>query len=467
MAETTNDRKIFSLAEVSLSIQKTLSERYKSVFWVKAEMNKLNHYPQSGHCYPDLVEKKDGKVIAQLRSTLWRDDYNRINRDFLRIVRTPLKDGIQMLFCARVLFDPVHGLSLRIMDIDPSFSLGELEREKQETIDHLRSDGVFEQNRNLSMPLVPQRIAIVSVQTSKGYADFLNVIEGNVWGYKIFHVLFPSLLQGDRAVESMLYQLKRIKKVVDHFDAVAIIRGGGGEVGLSCFNNYSLAREIATFPIPVITGIGHATNETVVEIIAHRNSITPTDLANYLLEHFREFASDVERLERAIVQNTRQILRQEKQTFGSAIKLFKSVANTMLLQQRHEIQHISQSLLHESSVWIKERKDEMYEMVYDLGKVSNQFCNQRKQKIQSISFGLEKDVAIQLVHQKNNLQNLARSVDQMNPLKVLDRGYSITTYKGKVIKDISLIQVGDEIDTRLAAGTVKSTVTAKTNEGNE
>src|SRR5687767_13243750 len=119
MADITNDRKIFSLAEVSLSIQKTLGDRYRSVFWVKAEMNKLNHYPHSGHCYPDLVEKKNGKIIAQLRSTLWRDDYNRINRDFLRIVRTPLKDGIQMLFCARILFDPVHGLSLRIVDIDP------------------------------------------------------------------------------------------------------------------------------------------------------------------------------------------------------------------------------------------------------------------------------------------------------------------------------------------------------------
>ena len=284
MPETVADRSIFSLLEVTRSIQKTLADRYGSSFWVKAEMNKLNHYPHSGHCYPDLVEKKDGKVIAQLRSVLWKDDYLRINHSFLRLVKTPLKDGISMLFCARITFDPVHGLSLRIIDIDPAFSLGELEREKIETLEKLRAAGIFDRNKNLKIEPVPQRIAIISVETSKGYADFQKVIANNAWGYRFFHFLFPSVLQGDRAVESIVYQLNRIRKVISHFDAVAIIRGGGGEVGLSCFNDYELASEIALFPLPVITGIGHATNETVVEMIAYKNAITPTDLANYLLD---------------------------------------------------------------------------------------------------------------------------------------------------------------------------------------
>lgn len=227
MPETVNDKQVFSLLEVTKSIQKTLTERYKSSFWVKAEMNKLNYYKQSGHCYPELVEKKDGKVIAQIRSCLWKDDYNRSNNNFLQILKEPLKDGIKILFQAKILFDPAYGLSLLIMNIDPSYTLGDLEREKQETINQLREENIFGRNKILKLPLLPQRIAIISVETSKGYADFLRVIETNPWNYKFFHFLFPSLLQGDKAADSIINQLTRIKKVINHFDVVAVIRGGG------------------------------------------------------------------------------------------------------------------------------------------------------------------------------------------------------------------------------------------------
>ena len=192
MPEVVDDKKIFSLLEVTSSIQNTLAARYKSSFWVKAEMNKLNHYPHSGHCYPELVEKIEGKVIALVKSTLWRDDYLRINQNFLNVVKAPLKDGIKMLFCARITFDPVHGLALRIVDIDPVFSLGELEREKQESISMLKSEGIFNHNKSLPFPLLPKRLAIISVQTSKGYADFLKIIGGNPWGYRFFQVLYGS-----------------------------------------------------------------------------------------------------------------------------------------------------------------------------------------------------------------------------------------------------------------------------------
>ncbi|MDR1129445.1 MAG: exodeoxyribonuclease VII large subunit, partial [Prevotellaceae bacterium] len=176
MAEKVNDRTIFSLLEVTKSVQKTLSGRYKSSFWVKAEMNKLNFYRHSGHCYPELVEKKDGKVIAQIKSYIWKDDYSRINGKFLDVLNEPLKDGIKILFQAKITFDPAHGLSLWIMDVDPAYTLGDLEREKQETVNRLKREGIFDKNKSLSFPLLPQRIAIISVETSKGYADFLKII---------------------------------------------------------------------------------------------------------------------------------------------------------------------------------------------------------------------------------------------------------------------------------------------------
>ena len=238
MSEVVNDKKVFTLYEVVRSVQKTLSERYTTSFWVKAEISKLNLYKLSGHCYPDLVEKRDGKVICQLKSTLWRDEYLSINDRFVKTLNEPLKDGIKILALVKITFDASHGLALNILDIDPAYTLGDLEREKQETIMTLKNEGIYEKNKRLAFPLLPQRIAIISVETSKGYADFLRVIDDNEWSYKFFHLLFPAILQDEKAVEAIIWQLRRIRKVIHHFDVVAIVRGGGGDIGLSAYNNF-------------------------------------------------------------------------------------------------------------------------------------------------------------------------------------------------------------------------------------
>ena len=213
MPETVNDKSVFTLLEVTRSIKKTYSERYKDAYWIRAELNKLNFYKQSGHCFPELVEKQEGRVVAQMRSTIWSDDYIRINKKFLNVLNEPLKDGIKILFLANISFDPTFGLSLHITDIDPAYTLGDLEREKQETIIRLQKENLFNKNKTLKLPLLPQRIAIISDVTSKGYADFIKIIETNTRGYRFFHMLFPSLLQGEKAIPAMINQLKRIRKV--------------------------------------------------------------------------------------------------------------------------------------------------------------------------------------------------------------------------------------------------------------
>ena len=262
--------------------------------WIQAELNKLNYYKQSGHCFPELVEKQEGRVLAQMKATIWKDDFIIIDREFQRVLKEPLKDGIKILFLAAISFDPTHGLALRIIDIDPAYTLGDLEKEKQETIERLKKENLFDKNKGLRLALLPQRIAVISVESSKGYADFIKVMEGNGRGYRFFHLLFPSLLQGEKAVDSMIAQLKRISKVKNHFDLVAIVRGGGDDIGLSCYNDYRLASAIAEFPLPVLTGIGHSTNETVCEMISYSNAITPTKLAEWLLQKFHDFREPVE-----------------------------------------------------------------------------------------------------------------------------------------------------------------------------
>ncbi|RYF92334.1 MAG: exodeoxyribonuclease VII large subunit, partial [Chitinophagaceae bacterium] len=348
MPETIDNRRVFSLLEVSKSIQKTLTERYTSSFWIKGDLNKLNFYAQSGHCFPELVEKKDGRVIAELKSVLWREDYNRINGQFLEVLHEPLKDGITILFSARIQFDPVFGLSLRITEIDPWYSLGELEKEKQQSIARLQAEGVFDLNKKVGFPLLPKRIAIISVESSKGYSDFMKIMNGNSWDYRFFSMLFPAFLQGDKAVPSIIYQLKRIRKVMTHFDVVAIIRGGGGDVGLTCYNDYELARAIALYPLPVITGIGHSTNETVSEMVAYKNAITPTELADFLLQHYHEFSVPLQEAENRLVEKANRLIREEKTSLLNLAKYLRSVTRSTISNDKQAIDFASRSLMQAS-----------------------------------------------------------------------------------------------------------------------
>lgn len=458
MPEIIDDKKIFSLLEVTGSIQKTLTDRYRSAFWVKAEMNKLNHYPHSGHCYPELVEKVDGKVVAQLKSTLWKDDYVRINRNFMDVLHAPLKDGIKMLFCARITFDPVHGLALRITDIDPVFSLGELEREKQLSIDTLKKEGIFNRNKSLRFPLVPKRVAVISVQTSKGYADFLKVMESNPWGYRFFHMLFPSLLQGDRAVESILYQLTRIRKVAPHFDVVAIIRGGGGDVGLSCFNDYRLASQIALFPLPVLTGIGHATNETVVEMVASRNAITPTELADFLIQKCHDFSMPVRRAEEMVVACAERIISDGRQHLQHTIKYFRSLAGNILMRGHHEMRRRAGDLFKQSNLALLREKQMHASMVYAVQTNALSFCQRRQQEIRHELLMVRKDVNGLVRQHRNGIENITRTVANMHPANVLKRGYSITRVNGKAITTVEDVSPAAILQTILADGTILSVV---------
>lgn len=437
MAESINNKKVFSLLEVTNSIRKTIQERYQTYFWVKAEMNKLNHYSYSGHCYPELVEKNGGRVVAQIRASLWKEDFLRVNENFIRTLNEPLRDGITILFSASIQFDPVHGLSLRIVDIDPVFSLGELEREKLETLSKLKQEGIIAKNKTLTIEPVPKRIAVISVETSKGYSDFLNVLKNNSWGYSFFTHLFPALLQGDRSVDSIITQLKRVKKVKRHFDVVAIIRGGGGDVGLSSYNHYKLAREIAMFPIPVLTGIGHSTNETVAEMVAFRNAITPTELADFLIQKFHDFATPVQRAADIIRSESIGICSEERKLFANTIRYFRSVTDNLILDNRHNLSKEVTSVVHNGKHFITARRQESFEVIRTLKRAAS----------------------VQHHIWQNRLSSVEKSVSLMDPIHVLRRGYTITLVNGKSIQTASSLSNGDQLMTLTKDVEIHSTVT--------
>lgn len=458
MSEILSGKKVFTLLEVTKSIQKTIAERYKTTYWIKAEMNKLNFYSHSGHCYPELVEKANGKVIAQIKCNLWKDDYRNINNNFLKVLKEPLKEGIKILFLARISFDPIHGLALQIIDIDPAYTLGDLEKEKQDTIKRLKDEGIFNRNKTLQIPLLPQRIAIISVETSKGYADFLEVLQTNSWNYHFFHLLFPSLLQGEKAVESIISQLNRIEKVRTHFDVVAIIRGGGGDVGLSCYNQYELAKAIALFPIPVITGIGHATNETVAEMISFSNAITPTKIAEYLLQKFHNFSVPVQRAKEIIADKSKRMISDEKSGFQQEVKLFRSLTENILTVHRNQISEQAKSLVRQSLFLFKNEKEYAGKLKEEIKKAAFIFCGSARQEIRALTLNIKKDVFFRLNNTGMLLSNIEKNINNMSPHNVLKRGYSITLHKGKAVKSFLDLKVNDELETIVFDGNIHSIV---------
>ncbi len=412
---SSGQKKYYHLSDISRSIGRMIDKYYAKKYWIKAEIAKLNYYPKSGHCYPDLVEKSEGRIKVQMRATIWRHHYKAIRRKFEAATQEELKSGLQILFLAELKYDGVHGLSLNITDIDPSLNLGAMAKEKIECIARLKEEKVFDLNRHLHLPLLPKRLAIISVSTSKGYQDFLNIIEPVKTRYGIFHMLFPALLQGDNAITSIIEQLHIIERVKARFDAVLIIRGGGGDVGLHAYNNYDLARAIATFPLPVLTGIGHASNETVSDMVAYKNVITPTDLAYYIIEKLESFEQFLFEVRDGIMQMSHNILETNKRK----LEFFKQgiflKSRNMLQTQHSRLASFRQLLPHFA-----------------------------KQKLHT---------------EQQTIKLLSEKIQLLSPENVLQRGYSITYHQGKVLYDASSLKEGDEIITQLARNQfVSSTV---------
>jgi len=428
-----------TLSQLTAGIQEVIEGSFSSPFWIKAEIAKLNHYPGSGHCYPSLVEKEKGQIRAEMRGTIWANDFQRINANFIKVTREPLKEGIQILFRTLVKYHPVYGLSLQIIDIDPSYTLGEMAREKIETIMKLRNEGLFERNKQLELPLLPKRIAVISVKTSKGFSDFINILENNNWGYAFTCVLFPALLQGDKAVDSIAGQLKVIGRMAEHFDAVAIIRGGGGDVGLNCYDHYLLAREVTLCPLPVLTGIGHSTNETVVEMVAAYNKITPTDVAYFLIQQFHNFSVRVKECQEKILSSTMKMLEEEKRRWEEGCRRLLLQTDNLIKLEKNKLQLAGSRLQYKPGLLINEKQIRLRNMADWLTMRVNQLF-------------VQKDQQLALLDEKLKL---------LDPQLVLKRGYSITYFEGKPLMDATGLKPGDEIHTRLYHGKIYSEIKLK------
>lgn len=455
---TTTEKKIFTLAEVSRSIEAVIRKNFTGKYWVKAEIAKLNYYPKSGHCYPDLVEKKGGKVLAQMRATVWASYYAAITSKFRKATNEELREGMTVLLLAKVEFHPTHGLQLNITDIDADFSMGQMAREKKETIERLLEEGIFANNKKLPFPVLPKRIAIISVQTSKGYHDLMSILENNTGGYKFCHVLFPALLQGDRAVRSIRDKLRNIRHYAEHFDVALIIRGGGGDIGLSCYDNYELAKEVALFPIPVITGIGHSTNETVTEMVANQNKITPTDVAYFLIQHFDNFSAKIRQAHDAVIFCADRMLADERKNLREQIRHFKS--NTQrLVEKNKSILKVEVEKMGRCAIsFIAGRRRNLREAAYNLRFKPVEKIKNQRMALLNFRKMVELQGKLCLKNESGKLTALETKVRLLEPRNVLKRGYSITFHNGKIVKDAGDLKKSDLIQTELYRGKLESRI---------
>ena len=455
--------KIFSLKQVVSSIRKTIEDRYTQAYWVKAEMHKLNRYP-SGHCFPELLQKEDGKIVAQITGSIWKHNFDRINQQFVNVAKEPLREGSTMLMQVKVAFHETYGMSLQILDIDPNYSLGELQRERQETLLRLQKEGLIQANQQLEFPLLPRRIAVISAASSKGLSDFMQVLEQNEKGYVLFTHLFPAYLQGDVAVPSIIEQLEKIKSVIDHFDVVVIVRGGGGEVGLSCYNNYNLCRAIASFPLPVLTGIGHSTNLTVAEMISYRNAITPTELADLFLSEYRAFEDTVNDNGKAIQQLARQLLKETNYQLEKTSNRFLFETERYLSAEKFQLASMTKAIVQGSKHEIDRNNQRLSNLSNELGVSSKRYTKTSIGKLDEFQNRIPLGVRSILKHHQNQLERAEQSVRLMDPINVLKRGYSITTFNGKTISEHNQPKAGSTIQTKTANFNIESTVTESNNE---
>ena len=428
---------IKKLSELNLEIQSVIHENFPENIWIIAEISEIK-INSTGHCYLELIEKDQSsdKIKARARATIWSFAFRMLKPYFESATGYELKQGLKILVSVRVEFHEVYGFSLNITDIDPTYTLGDIERKRQEIILRLQKEGVFNMNRELVLSPVPQKIAIISSETAAGYKDFVNQLDNNPFGYVFYYCLFPGIMQGEQAESSIIHAFERIFKYSDFFDAVVLIRGGGSKADLATFDNYNIAYYITQFPLPVLTGIGHEQDETIADMVAHTRLKTPTAAAEFLINIVTEF---------------------EQVTGQSEIKL-ERLTRTLLNQHQKNLESIQQRIISTTRLRIQYNSDRLTGFSDKLKFSATNKLSFHSMTLESLISSISSKVEKALEMNRKHLELLFQRNSDLDPRKILERGYSITLFNGNPLKDASLVQKGNIIETRLHDGKLASEI---------
>jgi exodeoxyribonuclease VII large subunit len=430
-----NQTHIYTLSELNSLIKVTIEETFPDTLWVIAEIAEAR-CDQKGHCYMDLVEREADRKTAQVRATIWSYNYRTLSHKFEKATGETLRQGMKVLLLITVTFHEVFGLSLNIKDIDPTYSLGEMARKKREVIERLKKGGIIDLNRKLLLPLVPQNIAVISSPTAAGYGDFVNHLRHNPYGYRIRCVLYSALMQGEGAEQSIVDALRKMHKRISLFDMAVIIRGGGSQTDLSCFDSYGIASEVARFPIPVITGIGHERDDTVTDMVAHTKCKTPTDVAQFIISGVRGFEERIIELQRKLIRHTEKLMKDNLQTLSAFM---------------HDLTYKVMQTLSDSRRGIEMERQKLLSSLKTLG-------NNRATQLLSYQKDLKLHIKQLLTKENTRLDRTEQAIKHLDPENILKRGYSITYLNGKAIRDVHTTERGSIIHTKVYKGLITSKV---------
>lgn len=452
------DNQAISLYELNRMIGATLSGGLPELMWVRAETSDVRAN-QNGHCYLEFIEKDASgrSVVAKMRAMIWASTFHMLKAYFESSTGQAFASGLKVLVQVSISFHEVFGLSLVVHDIDPAYTLGDQALNRAAILRQLEEDGVLTLNKELELAVPANRIAIISSPTAAGYEDFCDQLSHNPLGLVFYTKLFPAIMQGDRAEDSIISALEKIYDNQDCFDAVVIIRGGGATSELSCFDSYLLAASCAQFPLPIITGIGHERDETVLDIVAHTRAKTPTAVAEFLIDEMTYLADTLSEVEDFFTSEVPALLQNEVQTLNHFEKEFYYFGKSWYNQQSNILDVMTISLKKEILSNLKDSN-----MLFATYANSIQRAAQRAEsesnQLNVLSEQLHKNIKNKLAQKSERLDNIAKFIELVSPQHILKKGYSITLKDGKIIKSARELKANDELTSYFADGEIKSIV---------
>ncbi len=409
------DNSSFSLSELNIQVREAIRDYLPDAYWVRAETSDVRQN-QNGHCYLEFIEKdsRGQNIVARARGVIWSNTYTMLKAFFMQETGQQFASGLSVLVRVSVEFHELYGYSLSVVDIDPSYTVGEIARNRQIILRQLEEEGVLTLNKELELPEIPNRVAVISSPTAAGYEDFCDQLDNNSFGFKFYHRLFPAIMQGERTEQSVVDALDKIYEYHEHFDVVVIIRGGGASSDLSSFDTYLLGASCAQFPLPIISGIGHERDVTVIDEVAHTRVKTPTAAAEFLVSVVNDSAVELLDLEGRLLEKTNLLLQNEKQ----------------------RLTELSRGMIHASNLFVRD----------ELALVQQQAS-------------LLRHAAERVVLKENHyIESRRQYIDMVSPDNILKRGYTLTLKNGSIIQSTKDLLPEDVIETLFSDGKIESVI---------
>jgi exodeoxyribonuclease VII large subunit len=448
-----------SLSELNTLVREVINNALPATCWIRAETSDVRVNASSEHCYLEFIDKDEttGQIVAKARGTIWAKTFRILRAYFEQETGRIFQSGLKVLVNVSVEFHELYGYSLQVHDIEPSYTVGDLVRKRKEIIRRLQQEGILELNKELPFPLLPQRIAVITSPTAAGYEDFTDQLLHNEAGFPFYLKLFPAVMQGEKTEASIINALDRIFPCAGLFDVVVIIRGGGSTSELSSFDTYSLAANCAQFPLPVITGVGHERDDTVIDLVAHTRMKTPTAVAAFLIERMNREAERLQGLENDLYAGAQTRITEKKAIIRMLATKFPVLVTGLVEKRRNRLQSVT-SYLSVLPQWIRHRSERLDAIPPRIGRAVDTALSKRATFPEEMPLRLRNILDTLISDRRRQMELHEQYIKMASPEYILKRGYTLTMKGGKIVKHAADLSTGDDVAIKFADGEKKGKI---------